>query len=287
MGEAIRRVAVVGAGTMGAEIAGLAALGGYETMLHDAQPEALARAEAKLKHFLPGLEAKGKLAAGAAQAALARLHYGPSLQAAVGEADFVIEAVFEDLDLKRTIFAELDRLAPKHAILATNSSMLASSRIADVTERPSQVINMHFFTPPLLSLVVEVVAGPHVAPETAEATMAVARRMGLEPALLQKEAFGFVVNRILSTILTEALRIVEMGIAEPEQVDMLVTKALGHSMGPFQILDLVGNDVARQVSLEKQRLTGRPSDAPSRLLEEKVAAGHLGRKTARGWYTYE
>jgi 3-hydroxybutyryl-CoA dehydrogenase len=282
----IQVVSVIGAGTMGAEIAALAALGGYRTRLHDASHEALDRAKAKLKALLPAMEAKRQLPAGSAATALERLTFDPQLDSALAETDFVIEAVFEDLDLKRQIFADLDRLAPAHAVLASNSSMLVSSRFADATRRPGQVINMHFFTPPLLSKVVEVVQGPHVADATAAATMVVTRRMGLEPVLLTKEAFGFVVNRVLGAVLTESLKIVEHGIATPEQVDLLITQALGHSLGPFRTLDLIGNDVARYVSLEKQRLTGRPSDGPSPLLEAKVAKGELGRKTGKGWYTY-
>lgn len=284
----VQRLAVIGAGTMGAEIAALAALGGYETNLHDASSEALARAKAKLEALLPQMERKGRLPGGAASraaAALGRLHFVPDLQAALAEADFVIEAVFEDLDLKRQIFAELDRLAPAHAILASNSSMIASSRFADVTGRPAQVINMHFFTPPLLSKVVEIVQGPHVADATAEATMAVGRRMGLEVEPLTKECFGFVVNRVLMAILNESLQIVEEGVASPQQVDNLVAKALGHTIGPFRILDLVGNDVAQLINQETERYTGRP--VTPKLLAEKVAKGELGRKTGKGWYTYE
>lgn len=282
----IQRVAVVGAGTMGAEIAALAALGGFETALFDNQPEQLERAARKLKRLLPEMEAKGKLSSGAASAALDRLRFVSDLAAAVAPADYVIEAVYEDLDLKRQVFAELDRRAAAHVVLATNSSTIVSSRIADATGRPDRVINLHFFTPPLLQTVVEVVQGPHVADETASITMAVAGQMGLKPVLLKKETFGFVVNRVLGAVLSEALRIVEDGVATPEEVDYLVTHTIGHQLGPFRILDLVGNDVAWFVGIEKARATGRPEDGPSPLLVEKVERGELGRKTGKGWYTY-
>ncbi|MFZ5818095.1 MAG: 3-hydroxyacyl-CoA dehydrogenase family protein [Bacillota bacterium] len=282
----IRRVAVIGAGTMGAEIAALAALGGYETALHDRSPAALKRARERLTHRLPQMERRGKIGPGAAAAALERLRLEGSLASAVAEADFVIEAVYEDLELKRSLFAELDRLAPPHAVLATNSSTIVSSRLADATRRPERVINMHFFTPPLVMEVVEVVQGPHVADETAAATMEVARRMNREPVLLRRECFGFVVNRVLGAVLNEALRIVEEGIATPEEVDHLVHKALGYPLPPFRTLDLVGNDVAWYVRRERARYTSNPEDGPSPLLTEKVEKGELGRKTGKGWYTY-
>jgi len=282
----IRTVTVIGAGTMGAEIAALAALGGYETYLHDNSSDALMLAGARLQSRLHAMEEKGKIGEGAGRLALARLHFEPVLERAVREADFVIEAVYEDLELKRRIFADLDRLAPAHAVLATNSSTIVSSRIADATGRPAKVINMHFFTPPLVMEIVEVVQGPHVADETVAATVEVAMAMGRQPALLKKETFGFVANRVLGAILNEALKIVADGVCSHEEVDQIVQKALGHTLPPFRILDLVGNDVAWYVGQERARWTGNPADGPSPLLTEKVQRGELGRKTGKGWYTY-
>ncbi len=282
----IRTVAVIGAGTMGAEIAALAALGGYETYLHDHSSQALMAAGARLQNRLLNMEEKGKIGEGAGQLALARLHFEPSFERAVSEADFVIEAVYEDLELKRRIFTELDLLAPAHAVLATNSSTIVSSRIASATGRPEKVINMHFFTPPLVMEIVEIVQGPHVADETVATTVEVTMAMHRQPAILKKETFGFVANRVLGAVLNEALKIVEEGVASPEEVDQIVQKALGHSLPPFRILDLVGNDVAWYVGQERARWTGDPADGPNPLLTEKVQKGELGRKSGKGWYTY-
>lgn len=282
----IQHVAVIGAGTMGAEIAALAALGGYPTALCDKDPAQLERARERLGFRLGEMEKKGKIGTGEAAGTLGRLRFTTDMADAVGNVDFVVEAVFEDLDLKRRVYAELDRLAPAHAVLATNSSTIVSSRIADATGRPGKVVNMHFFTPPLVMKPVEVVQGPHVSDETAQATMEVARRMRREPVLLKQECFGFVVNRVLGAILGEALKIAEEGIATPEEIDGLIRGALGHTLGPFQIYDLVGLDVAWYVRKERARLTGNPEDGPSPLLDAMVRRGDLGRKTGKGFYEY-
>lgn len=282
----IQRVAVIGAGTMGAEIAALAALGGFPTALCDKDSHRLKGAGQRLGARLGEMVKKGKIGRGEGEAALGRLRYTTDLAHAVADADFVVEAVHEDLDLKRKVYGELDRLAPAHAILATNSSTIVSSRIADATGRPEKVVNMHFFTPPLVMKAVEVVQGPHVSDETAQATMEVARRMRREPVLLKQECFGFVVNRVLGAIMNEALKIAEEGIASPAEIDGLIRGALGHAIGPFQIYDLVGLDVAWYVRKERERLTGNPADGPSPLLDAMVKRGELGRKTGKGFYTY-
>jgi len=198
----------------------------------------------------------------------------------------VIEAVIEKLDLKRKIFADLDRICPEHAILATNSSYIVSSKIAGVTKRPEKVCNMHFFNPALVMKLVEVVKGPHVSDETVEAVVDVCKKMGKIPVVLQKEIYGFLVNRIVSAIKNEALYIYDMGVATPEDIDTAVVHALGHPMGPFRLLDLTGIDLTYYISMERYQETGDPKYKPSPIIVEKFIKKEWGRKTGKGFYDY-
>lgn len=282
----IERVCVVGAGVMGRQIALNTALHGYPVTLTDVSAEALRQAEAFAADWLAGRVAKERLTAAEAEATRGRLRYEPELARAAADADLVIEAVVEDLEVKRRLFAELDRICPPRAILATNSSTLVSSKLASATGRPAKVANLHYFNPALVMPLVEVVQGPHTAPETAQALVEFARRTGKTPILLRKEIFGFVANRLLHALRREALHLVEQGIATPAEVDLAAEKGLGHPMGPFRLMDLTGIDIAYQVSQERYRDSGDPADRPHPLIEEKVRRGELGRKTGKGWYEY-
>ncbi|MBI4278403.1 MAG: 3-hydroxyacyl-CoA dehydrogenase family protein, partial [Armatimonadetes bacterium] len=234
---------------------------------------------------LSRLVEKGTLGAEAAEAALSRLSYASDL-APAAESDFVIEAIVERLEDKRALFADLDRRCPPHAILATNSSSIMSSRLADATGRPERVLNMHFFNPPLVMELVEVVQGPHVAPEAAEAAVALARRMGKTPVLLRKEVPGFLVNRILGALIDEAMRLLEQGVASHAEIDMAVKKGLRHPMGPFELVDFNGVDVAYLTRLERYRETGDERMKPPKVLEDLYRQGRLGRKAGKGFYDY-
>jgi 3-hydroxybutyryl-CoA dehydrogenase len=271
---------------MGAQIAQQAALGGVDVMLQDQSAEQLAKArESNRGHLMRRVE-RGKLAAGDAEKALAGVRESVDLSEAVHGADFVIEAVFEDLALKRSVFAELDRLAPRDAVLASNSSTMGISKIADATSRPERCVNMHFFYPVLVMDLVEVVRGPITSDETVDRAMSLARQMGRTPVLINKEIDGFIVNRILHAATQEAYRLLDAGIASFEDIDVAVEKGLNWPMGPFRLGDFSGLDVTYNARLHMYRTTGEERFRPSPQLEAKVKAGKLGRKTKEGWYRY-
>ncbi|MFZ5650223.1 MAG: 3-hydroxyacyl-CoA dehydrogenase family protein [Bacillota bacterium] len=282
----INTICVVGAGNMGHQIALSAALAGYTVTCTDINNEILKKAESFADTYLPEQVAKGKLSGEDASAARARVTFTGSLTEAAKDVDLVIEAAIEKLDLKRSIFAQLDRICPPHAILATNSSYIVSSKIADATGRPDKVCNMHFFNPALVMKLVEVVKGPHVSGETVAAVIDVCKKMGKLPVLLQKEIYGFLVNRIVSAIKNEALHIYDMGVASPQDIDTAVVHALGHPMGPFRLLDLTGIDLTYYISMERYQETGDPKYKPSPIVVEKFIKKEWGRKTGKGFYDY-
>ncbi|TMC96594.1 MAG: 3-hydroxyacyl-CoA dehydrogenase family protein [Chloroflexi bacterium] len=280
------RLAVVGAGSMGAQIAQQAALRGMDVKLHDQTDEQLRKAVESNRGHLNRRVEKGRLTARDAEAAAARVHTTTDLAEAVDRADLVIEAVFEDLGVKREIFAELDRLAPAAAVLASNSSTMAISKIADATRRPHACVNMHFFFPVLVMDLVEVVRGPETSDETVDRAMAMARAMGRTPVLINKEIDGFIVNRILHAATQEAYRLLDAGVARFEDIDTAVEKGLNWPMGPFRLGDFSGLDITYRARLHMFETTGDERYRPSPQLEAKVRAGKLGRKTGEGWYRY-
>jgi 3-hydroxybutyryl-CoA dehydrogenase len=280
------RLAVIGAGSMGAQIAQQAALHGVDVALHDQSAEQLQKArESNRGHLMRRVE-KGKLGKGEAEKALAAVRETTHLSDAVAGADFIIEAVFEDLDLKRSVFGELDRAAPQDAVLASNSSTMGISKIADATSRPERCVNMHFFYPVLVMDLVEVVRGPRTSDETVDRAMSLSREIGRTPVLINKEIDGFIVNRILHAATQEAYRLLDAGVASFEDIDLAVEKGLNWPMGPFRLGDFSGLDVTYNARLHMYRSTGDERFRPSPQLEAKVKAGKLGRKTGEGWYRY-
>jgi len=282
----VTKLAVLGAGSMGAQIAQQAALHGIEVRLQDKSAEQLQRAvDSNRGHLMRRVE-KGKLDQHDAEASLSRVRTTDTLAEAVADADFVIEAVFEDLALKRSVFAELDQAAPPEAVLASNSSTMGISKIADVVARPERCVNMHFFFPVLVMDLVEVVRGPDTSDETVHSAMAMAKQMGRSAVLINKEIDGFIVNRILHAATQEAYRLFDAGVAGFEDIDIAVEKGLNWPMGPFRLGDFSGLDVTYNARLHMYRTTGEERFRPSPQLEAKVKAGKLGRKTKEGWYTY-
>ncbi|MDQ0217308.1 3-hydroxyacyl-CoA dehydrogenase family protein [Peribacillus cavernae] len=285
--EKVQSISVVGAGQMGHQIAMLSALGGYETILQDMQESALKQAEEKLHAILDKWVQKGKLTEDAKLAAFGRLQFTADLEEAASKADLVIEAVVEKLDVKREVFSELEKFAPSHTIYATNSSTIVSSLLADVTNRPEKVVNMHFFFPPLVMDCVEVVMSEATSEETAQIVLEVCETINRTAVLLRKEISGFVANRILGAIQREAVYLYENGIADFKDIDKICRKALSHPIGPFELMDLSGIDVGYFVMQQRFNETGNPEDKPFACIEEKVKQGHLGRKTGKGWYEYQ
>ncbi len=286
MSREIKKICVVGAGNMGHQISLLAALSGYDVTCTDIDREILQKAERFADTYLPERVAKGKLTEDQAKAARSRISFTTDLEQATRDADLVIEAVIEKLEVKRRLFAQLDKICPPETILATNSSYIVSSKIADVTSRPDKVCNIHFFNPALVMKTVEVVKGPHTSEETVQTAMEVCHKMGKIPVLLHKEIYGFIVNRILTAIRKEALYLYDTGVASYEDIDKAVVHALGHPMGPFKLIDLTGIDLSYHVSMERYQETGDPAHKPSPIIVEKYVKKEWGRKTGKGFYSY-
>ena len=282
----LKRVLVVGAGTMGSQIALQTALSGrYEVTLVDSAPGQLDRARAQNRRLLDRSVEKGRLSEAAADEAHARIHDSADLASVAGSADLVIEAVIEDFDAKKSVFDALGRHANKDAVLASNSSTIAISRLAGITGRPEQCCNMHFFHPVTVMQLCEVVKGPKTSDATVETAMEFVRSIDRTPVLLQKEIWGFIVNRILfAASVEEAMRLLEGGYASAEDIDTAVQKGLNWPMGPFHLLDFSGLDIFYGAMKDRHR-QGEGSDAPE-LLRNLVEAGHLGRKSGKGFFEY-
>lgn len=282
----IKNIAVIGAGNMGHQISLLCAIKGFNAICSDISKEVLENAETFADTYLSGRVEKGKLTVEQAEQARKNIAFTSSMEDAVKDADYVIEAVLEVLELKRDIFAQLDKLAPKHTILATNSSYIVSSRIADATSRPDKVCNLHFFNPALVMKLVEVVQGPHTSDETSEISMALCEKLEKEGVRLQKEVEGFLCNRFIRAIRQEALWLLEMGIASVEDIDKACVYGAGHPMGPFRLNDLTGLDLAYTMGIEAFKETGDRTLLPTPSLVERFVKGEHGRKTGKGWYNY-
>jgi 3-hydroxybutyryl-CoA dehydrogenase len=279
-------VGVIGGGSMGAQIAQQAGLNGIQVRLHDKDEGQLRKAVESNRGHLRRRVDKGKLAQAEAEAALERVQVTTDLGEAARGADVVIEAVFEDLQVKQEIFSELDRVARPDAVLASNSSTMGISQIVAGLPRPERCLNMHFFYPVLVMDLVEVIRGPQTSDATVECAMAMAREMGRTPVLINKEIDGFIVNRILHAATQEAYRLLDAGVAGFEDIDTAVEKGLNWPMGPFRLGDFSGLDVTYNARLHMYRTTGEERFRPSPRLEAKVKAGKLGRKTKEGWYRY-
>lgn len=285
--DEIKKICVIGTGNMGHQLSVLCALSGYQTTCTGRREEGLEEVRRFMQKYLSERVAKSKLTLEQADRAQENLNFTTSLEEAAKNADFVIEAAVEILDVKRELFKKLDEICPPHTILATNSSYIVSARIADATARPGQVCNMHFFNPALVMKCVEVVKGPHTEEETVTTAMELARRLKKEPVLLHKEVYGFVVNRIFKALIQEALFLLDTGVASVEDIDSAVVNALGHPMGPFRLLDLTGIDLGYHARMERYRETMDTAEKPSPTIVAKYARGEWGRKSGKGFYEYE
>jgi 3-hydroxybutyryl-CoA dehydrogenase len=282
----LKRVVVVGAGTMGSQIALQTALSDrYDVGLVDTVAGQLEKANAQNRKLLDRSVEKGRLTADRAGAAFDRIKTSNDLDSAVGDADLVIEAVIEDFDAKRAVFESLGAHAKKDAILASNSSTIAISRLADFTGRPEQCCNMHFFHPVTVMNLCEVVRGPKTSDQTVQTAMEFVRSIDRTPVLLKKEIWGFIVNRILFAASEEAMRLLEGGYASAEDIDIAVQKGLNWPMGPFHLLDFSGLDIFYGAMRDRHRLGEGPE--PPEMLRKLVDEGRLGKKTGRGFFEYD
>ena len=279
----IRRVGVVGLGTMGAGIAQVAAQGGFETVGREVSDELCERARGTIEHYLGRAVDKGRMSADERDAAVGRLTFTTELTELAG-CDLVIEAIVEELEPKRELFAELDRIVAPEAVLATNTSALPVGKIAEATERPERVVGMHFFNPAPLLPLVEIVRAERSSDEAVDAAYAWAERAGKRPVRCN-DTPGFIVNRVLVPALNDCLRLLDEGIT-PADLDTAMTKGIGWPMGPCELVDLVGVDIHIHASEALQEATGDERMAPPERLRDMAAAGHLGRKTGQGFFTY-
>ncbi len=278
-------LAVVGGGGMGSQIAQQAALHGVDVVLQDVSGDQLLKAVEQNRQLLQRRVDKGRISQEEADAAVARVRTTTVLGEVAG-AHIVIEAIVEQLEPKRRVFAELDRICPAKTILASNSSTMPISTIASATGRPDRCCNMHFFFPVLVMELCEVVRGPLTSEETIRRAMDFVREMGRVPVLINKEIDGFIVNRILHHASQEAYRLLDAGVAGFEDIDTAVEKGLNWPLGPFRLGDLSGLDVTYNARRHIYETTGDPTYKPSEQLRRKVEEGKLGRKTGEGWYKY-
>jgi 3-hydroxybutyryl-CoA dehydrogenase len=280
----IETIGVVGAGTMGHGIAQVAAQSGYEVILVDVVPDALARGIAHIGKGLGRLVEKGKLTAEARDEALARVKPAGEV-AALSCAELVVEAVVERQDVKEKVLAELDRTCGAETILATNTSSISITRLAAATRRPDKVIGMHFMNPVPVMQLIEVIRGLATSQETYDAVEAASLKMGKTPVEVH-DAPGFVSNRVLMPMINEAIFCLYEGVGKAEAIDSVMKMGMKHPMGPLALADLIGLDVCLDILRVLVDGFGDPKYRPCPLLVKMVDAGYLGRKSGRGFYTY-
>ncbi|MEW6732555.1 MAG: 3-hydroxyacyl-CoA dehydrogenase family protein [Acidobacteriota bacterium] len=278
-------ISVLGAGTMGHGIAQVAAMADYRVFLYDIKPEFVARGLENIRKNLDKGVEKGKVTAQARDRALANITTTVELAQAAQAAELVIEAVPETLDLKREVFRELDRYCSANTILATNTSSLSVAEIAAATNRPSQVVGMHFFNPVHIMKLLEVVHSQETAPETVATAVAVGRRIGKEPIVV-RDSPGFASSRLGIALGLEAIRMLEQGVASAEDIDKAMELGYNHPMGPLKLTDLVGLDVRLSIADYLHTTLGSEVFRAPEILRRNVAEGKLGKKSGEGFYKW-
>jgi 3-hydroxybutyryl-CoA dehydrogenase len=283
----IKKIAVLGAGLMGHGIAQVAAQAGFEVNLRDITEAFLERGMKMIQQSLQKFVEKGKISAEDREAALGRIHPTTSLEVAVKDADLIIDAVPEKMDLKKQIFQEVDKSCKDDAIIVSNTSALSITALAAATKRPTQFCGMHWFNPAQLMRLIEVIQGVQTSDETIATIVDVAKQMGKEAIVVKKDVAGFVVNRVMDAALNEALFLVWRGVVSIEEVDKAVQLGLNWPMGPLRLLDYIGLDVALEIFETLYKESGDPKFMPCPLLKHMVRAGLLGRKVGKGFYEWK
>lgn len=280
------KLAVIGAGLMGSGIAQVAAVAGLDVVLRDVTDDAAERGLGVIRTSLDRFVAKDKLSADEAEVALARITTTTDLGAAA-DADIVVEAVFEQLEVKHDVFRELDKVCKEGAVLASNTSAIPITGIAAVTDRPEWVVGTHFFSPVPMMALCELVRGFKTSDQALAAARAFAESVGKTCVVVNRDVAGFVTTRLICALAMEAVRLVESGVASAEDVDTACRLGFGHPMGPLATTDLTGVDILRHATLNIYEETADEKFFPPETLTRMVTAGDLGRKTGRGFYSYQ
>jgi len=281
----IKSILIIGSGLMGSGIAQVCAQSGIEVMLHDLSAEALEKAKQKIAWSVGKFIEKGKLTEDK-DTILNRITLIDKIKPGL-DLDLAIEAVFENIDVKREIFNKLNALCPEKTLLASNTSSIPITELAAVTSRPDQVLGLHFFSPVPMMMAVEVIKGALTTDKTAQTGKKLVEQIGKTPIMVNRDVAGFVINRINLPASMEAMRLVEEGVASVEDIDKGLKLASGRKMGIFETGDMVGLDVTYGALMSMYQETGDSRWYPPLLLRRKVKAGHLGRKTGKGWYDYD
>ncbi|CAL9451623.1 3-hydroxyacyl-CoA dehydrogenase family protein [Streptomyces eurythermus] len=280
-----RKLAVIGAGLMGSGIAQVAAQAGWEVVLRDVTDEALGRGTDGIKASYDKFVSKGKLAAEDAEAALARITPTTDLDAAA-DADVVVEAVFEKLEVKHEIFRALDKLVREDTVLASNTSAIPITKIAAATEHPERVVGVHFFSPVPMMRLVELVRGYKTSDETLATAREFAESVGKTCIVVNRDVAGFVTTRLISALVVEAAKLYESGVATAEDIDLACKLGFGHAMGPLATADLTGVDILLHATSNIYTESQDEKFAPPELMRRMVDAGDIGRKSGQGFYRY-
>jgi 3-hydroxybutyryl-CoA dehydrogenase len=280
-----QKITVVGAGLMGSGIAQVSAQAGHQVVLRDVTQDALSRGRSGIEASYARFVAKGKLTQDDADAALARIQTTTELDAAA-DSDIVVEAIFEDVQVKSALFADLDRICREGAILATNTSAIPITQIAAATQRPESVVGTHFFSPVPMMQLCELVRGYKTSDETLAAARAFAESVGKTCVVVNRDVAGFVTTRLIAALVVEAVKLVENGVATAEDVDTACRLGFGHAMGPLATADLTGVDILRNATRNIYTETQDEKFNPPETLNRMVTAGEIGRKAGRGFYQY-
>ncbi|MEV7226684.1 MULTISPECIES: 3-hydroxyacyl-CoA dehydrogenase family protein [Polymorphospora] len=279
------RLAVIGAGLMGSGIAQVAAQAGWQVTLRDLDDAATGRGLAGIRRSLEKFASKGTIATDDVEATLARISPTTELEAAA-DADIVVEAVFEKIEIKHEVFRALDKICKADAVLATNTSAIPVTQIAAVTDRPESVVGTHFFSPVPMMKLCELVRGYQTSDETLATVRSFAEEIGKTVVVVNRDIAGFVTTRLIAALVVEAVKLVESGVVSAEDLDTACKLGFGHAMGPLATTDLTGVDVLMHAAKNIYTDTGDPKFFPPELLQRMVTAGALGRKSGQGFYEY-